>query len=204
MFCPQCGISQNDELRFCNKCGANLYAVRQVVLTRETNDKFDWNKTWLTEMFLSQSERKRREEEIEIQRGITPEIKRYQEIKAGVITACVGLGAMIFLYVLMQGVILSGNADAKDAEILSRIWVIGIVPLMIGIGLMINGLVVSKKLIETMQRNLQDKTSPSPGALGNSTRPFSLNSSDATEFVPPDFSVTEDSTKRLKNFDRKH
>ncbi len=203
MFCPQCGISQSEELKFCNKCGANLYAVRQVVLTRETNDKFDWNKTWLTEMFLSQSERKRREEEIEIQRGITPEVKRYREIKAGVITSCVGIGVMIVLYILMQGIILSGKADPDAAEILRRVWVAGVIPLMVGLGLIINGVLVSKKLIETMQRNLKEKALATPNALGRNTGPFSLNAGDSTEFVPPDFSVTEDSTKRLKTFEPK-
>src|SRR5687767_14102606 len=109
MFCPQCGANQSDELKFCNLCGANLHAVRLAVATRETEEKFDWSKTWVAEMFLSESERKRREQELEHQRGITPEIKRYQEIKAGVITSCVGLGASIFLFFLMQGIILSGQ-----------------------------------------------------------------------------------------------
>ncbi|MEP6925187.1 MAG: hypothetical protein ABI954_12030 [Pyrinomonadaceae bacterium] len=203
MFCPQCGINQSEELKFCNKCGANLYAVRQVVTTRETNDKFDWNKTWVTEMFLSQSERKRREEELEIQRGITPEVKRYKEIKAGVITSCVGIGAMIFLYVLMQGIILSGKVDANDAEILRRVWVAGVIPFMVGVGLMINGLLVSKKLIEIMRQDQRTKALMTSGALGNNTKPFSLESGDSTEFVPPDFSVTEEATKRLKNFEQK-
>jgi len=39
MFCPQCGIRQSEELKFCKSCGANLYAVRQVVTTRETGEK---------------------------------------------------------------------------------------------------------------------------------------------------------------------
>lgn len=203
MFCPQCGINQSEELKFCNKCGANLYAVRQVVGTREASDKFDWNKTWLTEMFLSQSERKRREEELEIQRGITPEVKRYQEIKAGVITSCVGIAAMIFLYIFMQGIILSGKVDASDAEVLRRIWVAGIVPFMVGIALMINGLWVSKKLIETMRHDLQARTFPAHAALNKNTATFSLNSVDSTEFVPPISSVTEDVTKQLKTFERK-
>ncbi len=54
MFCPQCGASQDEELKFCKLCGANLYAVRQVVGTRETGEKFDWSKTWVAEMFLSE------------------------------------------------------------------------------------------------------------------------------------------------------
>jgi predicted amidophosphoribosyltransferase len=65
MFCPQCGSNQSDELRFCKLCGANLAAVRQVVATRETGDKFDWSKTWVAEMFLSGEESVRRAAAIE-------------------------------------------------------------------------------------------------------------------------------------------
>ncbi|HWN08629.1 MAG TPA: hypothetical protein VNO50_05045 [Pyrinomonadaceae bacterium] len=68
-----------------------MSAVMQVVASREPEEKFDWSKTWVQEMFLSTDEKKRRKEEIERQRGITPEIKRYNEIKAGVIVSSVGI-----------------------------------------------------------------------------------------------------------------
>ncbi len=68
MFCPRCGSSQSEELKFCKACGANLYAVRQVVDTRETGEKFDWSKTWVAEMFLSGEEAERRKAELERQR----------------------------------------------------------------------------------------------------------------------------------------
>src|SRR6185295_7861122 len=148
MFCPQCGSNQSNEVKFCKVCGANLQAVRQVVATRETNEKFDWSKTWVAEMFLSEGERKRREEALEQQRGITPEIKRYNEIKAGVITSCVGISVMIVLYVLMQGIILGGKVPQDAAEIISRVWVAGVIPLLVGLGLLINGAFVSKKQAE--------------------------------------------------------
>ena len=69
MFCPQCGSTQAEDLKFCKVCGVNLYAVMQVVAAREPEEKFDWSKTWVQEMFLSAGEKKRRKEEIERQRG---------------------------------------------------------------------------------------------------------------------------------------
>src|SRR3979409_2024246 len=155
MFCPKCGSTQSDELKFCKLCGANLLAVRQVVDSRETGEGFDWGKTWVAEMFMSPGEVKRRKEELERQRGITPEIKRYNEIKAGVITGTVGIGIAIFLYVFMQGIILSGNVTPNSAEILSRLWIAGVLPLFVGIALIINGLWVSKKLVEVARRQSQ-------------------------------------------------
>jgi len=148
MFCPRCGSSQSEELKFCKSCGANLSAVRQVVATRETDEKFDWSKTWVAEMFLSGEEAERRKAELERQRGITPEVKRYNEIKAGVITASVGLALAIFLYVFMEGIILGAAIPSDTAEILSRLWIAGVIPLFVGIALIVNGLFVSKKLVE--------------------------------------------------------
>jgi hypothetical protein len=195
MFCPKCGSSQNDELKFCKLCGANLFAVRQVVDNREAVEKFDWTRTWVAEMFMSPGEIKRRKEEMERQRGITPEMKRYNEIKAGVITSCVGIGLAIFLYIFMQGVILNGNASS--AEVLSRLWIAGVLPLFVGIALIINGLFVSKKLVETAGKT------QTANNLQEGLNAQSLGPADTTEFIPSDFSVTEDTTKNLRNSGQK-
>lgn len=193
MFCPQCGSNQSEELKFCKLCGTNLQAVLQLIAVQETGEKFDWSKTWVAEMFLSAGERKRRDEELERQRGITPEVKRYNEIKAGVITSCVGIGVAIFLFVFMQGLIISGKGAPETEQILSRLWVAGVIPLFVGIALLINGLLVSKRLVGISR----------PGAptgatrLGQDTEPPALHSADTSEFIPAGFSVTEGTTKHL-------
>jgi len=199
MFCPKCGATQSDELKFCKSCGANLFAVRQVVDTRETAEGFDWSKTWVAEMFMSPQELKRRKEELERQRGITPEIKRYNEIKAGIITGTVGIGMAIFLYVFMQGIILSGNVTPNSAEILSRLWIAGVLPLFVGIALIINGVWVGKKLVEIARLNSLD----APNSLEENVNPQSLDPADAAAFVPPGFSVTEQTTKHLTSSGQK-
>lgn len=194
MFCPQCGSSQNNELKFCRICGANLQAVMQVLTKRETDDqdyKFDWSKTWVADMFLSEREVKRREEELELQLGITPEVKRYNEIKAGVITSFVGVGVMVFLFVLMQGIILSGEVKPGEAEILSRIWVAGIIPFLVGLALIINGLFISKKLLKINEQKLLRKTTDLTEATA-----LSLNPQTETNELAP-LSVTEHTTKHL-------
>jgi len=194
MFCPQCGSTQNDELKFCKSCGVNLDAVRQAAAMRDPSEKFDWSRTWVAEMFLSESERKRRKEQIERERGITPEMKRYTEIKAGVITSCAGVGVMIFLYVLMKGIILSGQNPPSDAAILSSIWVAGVIPFFVGVALIINGLFVSKRQVEIARQReqaaekvLSDGEMPELRPAG--TDEFSLSSS----------SVTEGTTQHLSN-----
>ncbi len=200
MFCPQCGSNQSDELKFCKLCGANLYAVRQAVATRETSENFDWSKAWETFLSgLSGEESVRRQAELERLRGITPEVKRYNEIKAGVITGCVGIGAAIFLNVIMRGIILAGNIPPGDEEILSRVWVAGVIPLFVGIALIINGLFVSKRLVEIARQGPQ----AGPNILGRDTEPHSLRPADTTEFIPSGFSVTEETTKHLRSSGQK-
>jgi len=199
MFCPRCGSSQSEDLKFCKVCGANLYAVRQVVDTRETHEKIDRNKPWFAEMALSDAESKRRKEELDHRRGITPEVRRYHEIKAGVITASIGLALAIFLSVFMNGLIMSGKVPSDTAEILSRIWIVGVIPLFVGMALLINGVFVSKRLAEITRRAAQTSSS----LPEKDTTPLELRSADTTEFVSPGFSVTEETTKHLSSHGRK-
>jgi hypothetical protein len=194
MFCPQCGTAQNDDLHFCKSCGVNLDAVRQSVAPRSPDDRFDWNRTWVGEMFMSHGERRRLHEQIERERGITPEMKRYTEIKAGVITSFVGVGVMIFLNALMQGIIASGHNAPGDGAILSRIWLAGVIPFLVGLALIVNGWFVSKKQVELARRG--------PGAGENVRKPDeeapALTPPDTNEFITPRFGVTEGTTKHLK------
>jgi hypothetical protein len=111
-----------------------------------------------------------------------------------VITTSVGVAVTIFLFVLMQGIIRSGEVAAGDVEILSRVWVAGLVPLMIGIGLIINGVFVSKRLL-----TIGKDTSPlRPETIAQGSEPPSLRSTGANEFASPRFGITEGTTKHLR------
>lgn len=195
MYCPRCGSTPGDDMKFCKSCGANLFAVRQVVGSREVERKFDWGNTWVAEMFMSSDEAARRRAEMERQQGITPEVKRYNEIKAGVITASAGIGVAILLFMLMQGIVLGGNVSEAAAEILSRLWVVGIIPVLVGLALIINGAFVSKKMVELARKNAE------LGRRAVEPEPQMLNPADTTEFIPSSFSVTEDTTKHLRSHD---
>ena len=194
MFCPRCGSSQDEELKFCKACGANLYAVRQVVDNRQTDDKINWNNTWVAEMFASSAEAVKRQKELERLKGITPEIKRYNEIKAGVITCSVGVALMIFLTIFMQGIIIGGKVQSDTAEILSRLWVAGVIPVFVGLALIFNGYFVSRRAIEAAKREGRETGALAGGTLDTPA----LKPANTTEFIPTRFSVTEDTTKHLK------
>src|SRR5260370_10238032 len=155
MFCPQCATNKSEEWKYCKSCGVTLDAVREVAAMRPAGEKFDWSRTWVAEMFLSESERKRRKEQIDRERGITPEMKRRTEIKAGVITSSVGVGLTIFLYVFMQGVILSGHPTPGDAAILSRLSFAAAIPFFVVVALIINCLLVSQRQVEVARRGAE-------------------------------------------------
>jgi hypothetical protein len=199
MLCPRCGSNQSDEVRFCTSCGGNLHALREALESRDAGKKFDWSDTWVAEMFMSGEAAKRLRFEKERQAGITPTMKRYNEIKAGVITSSVGVGIAIFLFVFMQGVL--GNVSPQTGEILSRLWIAGVIPFFVGVALMINGLVVSKRLAEIQEREMKR-----PDALESELDQRTLPPAEAGEFVPARFSVTEGTTRHLAGSEqeRKH
>lgn len=195
MFCPRCGSNQTDELNFCKACGANLQAVRQAVDARETDQKFDWSKTWVADMLTSGEEAVRRQEEINRRLGINPATRRYQEIKAGVITGSVGAAVSIFLAIFMEGIIRSGQVTTGAAEILSHVWVAGLIPLFLGLALIVNGYFVSRKIVELWSRNQQLDLAPDD----RDSQPHLLRAADTSEFVPARFSVTEGTTQHLES-----
>ena len=191
MICPRCSSNLSDDVKFCKNCGANLQAVREALANPDATRKFDWSNTWVAEMFMSPGAAELRKQEMERRLGITPQVKRYQEIKAGVITSCVGIGVAIFLFVFMQGVI--SKVDPSEAEILRRVWIAGVIPFFVGLALIFNGLVVSKRLVE-----LQERDSKRPGPLEGQVDPQrALGEGDPSQFVSPGFSVTEQTTRHL-------
>src|ERR1041384_5436727 len=194
MLCPRCTSNQGDDIKFCTACGANLQAVREVLDAPE-GKKFDWGNTWVADMFMSGQMAEVRKAEMERRLGITPEVKRYNEIKAGVIVSCVGIGVSIFLYFLMGAL---AHQEPRDAELLSRIWLAGVIPFMVGLALIINGLLVSKKMVQVIEREQERNMSLSEG-----TPARGLRAADTSEFIPTNFSVTEQTTRHLESTERK-
>ena len=196
MICPRCASNQGDDIKFCTSCGANLQAVREALQAPDAAGKFNWNNTWVADMFMSGQMAEVRKQEMERRLGITPEVKRYNEIKAGVIVSCVGIGVSIFLFFIMQAI--AAQSPPHDAQLLGSIWLAGVIPFMIGLALIINGTIVSRKMVQVMERE-QNKTKN----LEEGAAPRGLRSPDTNEFIPTNFSVTDQTTRHLENSERK-
>ena len=167
MFCPGCSLHVSDDLKFCRQCGANLHNVRDAMSSRSNGEKFDWSKTWWAEMIYSP-------EELERRRGITPEEKRLNEekkrlneIKGGVITGLIGVGVMISFYFFFGAVARQGDPNA--AEIVRNLWLLGIVPTLIGAGLLINGFFISRRLVELNEQLARAAMSASHAPIAQPT-----------------------------------
>ena len=94
----------------------------------------------------------------------------------------------------MQGIIIGGKVQSDTAEILSRIWVAGLIPIFVGLALIFNGYFVSRKMVEAAKR-----ASRETGELAGATLDTpALKQANTTEFIPSRFSVTEETTKHLK------
>lgn len=200
MICPRCASNQTDNVKFCTFCGANLEAVRDALAVKDDR-RFDWSETWVAEMFRSGEITQQRKREMERRLGITPEVKRYNEIKAGVIVSSVGVGLSIFLAVFMQGV--ASSLPPNEAEIVTRLWVAGFIPFFVGLALIINGVVVSRKQAELIERELkrvnnQETETPSL----NAANPRTLRPAETNEFIPTPFSVTDGTTRHLSKAER--
>jgi len=197
MICPRCASNQTDNVKFCTFCGANLEAVREALALKDTDKKSEWGENWWAEMFGEKAEE--RKLEMERRFGITPEVKRYDEIKAGVITSSIGIGLAIFLAIFMEGI--AKNVTPNEAEILTRIWVAGAIPFFIGLALIINGLIVSRRQAEIQEREMKriqglEINTPEINAAPS---PRTLRPAQTNEFIPTPFSVTDQTTRHLVN-----
>jgi len=70
---------------------------------------------------------------------------------------------------------------------------------MVGLALIFNGLVISKKMVEIQQRE-QNHEKP----LEEGTTPRGLRAADTSQFIPTGMSVTDQTTRHLQNSERKN
>jgi hypothetical protein len=193
MFCPGCGLQINDDLKFCRQCGANLHGVRDAISSRGASEKFDRSKPWWAEMIYPSEELRRLRNLTPEEKLLNEEKKRLNEIRGGVITSLVGVGVMIFFHFFFD--VVAKQESGVDAEIIRSLWMTGIIPFLVGVGLLINGFFVSRRLVQLKEKLLQ--TAPpapqAPAALpAKTTDQLVANAAPSTGA-----SVTEGTTAHL-------
>lgn len=188
MFCPQCGKEIREPYKFCKQCGANLNEVKKA-LHSGTGDSpkaqgpFDWNKVAYRQL----------KEELKRQNKKTPEEKRIDEIKAGVIVTSIGVATSLFLFFLLTAV---ASTEPDDAAILYVVRWVGVIPLLIGLGILFNGLVLGKRQVELI-REKEARFERQILFPETDITPMQRLAQPAESFNS-DFSVTETTTTKLR------
>ena len=203
IHCPECATQVTDDVRFCKNCGASLRGVTGPSQTREPDGRFDWSKTWVAEMLLTEDERTRRRTALELtgraEDLVAAEIKRandlQKEIKSGIITAFAGVALVIFLFIFM-GTVADVQDNEKAALILRRLWAVGVIPIMIGLGILVNAVFVSGRFAAVRRSLIEAALAPAaPEGRDAARATGGLRALEA----PPEAitSVTEHTTRHL-------
>lgn len=211
MFCPSCGSEERQATQFCRACGTDLRAVRVSI---ERPDSITASAVSAREEIGRAVADKIREsaDSRDLKRvaeAVLPKIekflesyeeKRLRRMRAGVITASVGLGVSI-LMLLMTSVV-----SGPDVEGFVGGLGLGAIAFFIGLGLIINALLftrprkrVEDNSSEARLQNLLDPGYMAPELRSSGEAPSSFRSQTTSNLSQAaGSSVTEHTTHHLK------
>jgi hypothetical protein len=140
MYCPTCGSEERQLSQYCRACGTDLRVVRRglerpdtitasAVSAREQISQMMAEK--IGEMEGSRELKQVAEDVLpQIAKFLeSPEEKRLRRVRAGVVTAAIGVGVALLIFLLSMG-----------SHDLIPFIALGVITFLIGLGLVINGL----------------------------------------------------------------
>ncbi len=170
MFCPQCGTESSAELHYCRSCGANLKVIGKAVSLSEAIARSDSVPSKLKEMVKNFKVEKVTDEVSRAMERMNKEIarsaddprprkprwleakkktaaeRRERYLTRGTIKLFWGGGLSIFLYFLASALVLKLPPDViaripfEINPIVHVLWVLGLIPMLSGVGHIIAGL----------------------------------------------------------------
>ena len=195
MFCPSCGLEERNANQYCRACGTDLRLVR---FSLEKPDNITQSAVSARDEIGRAFAQRIRETQDAIEMKIvaedvlpkiekfleSPEEKRLRRIRSGVVTASVGLGAVI-------GFSLAAIFADKGVFVMAGA---GMIAFFIGLGIIINGM-----LLTIPKKSLSDKSNDAA-----SQRQLDVANPNTNELILPEgnreifSSVTEHTTHQLK------
>ncbi|HSS22315.1 MAG TPA: zinc ribbon domain-containing protein [Pyrinomonadaceae bacterium] len=172
MYCPQCGTESSSGLQYCRSCGANLKVIGKAVTLSEAIARSDrgplpkikemmknLNVDHVSEDISRALDQMNKEIVLSSEeqpptkpwwlgKRKTAEQRREKHYTTGAISFFGGLGFATFLYFLSQALVLKlppnfiAQVPFEIDPVLRVIWLIGLLPVMSGIGHLIAGLLV--------------------------------------------------------------
>ncbi|MCI0390409.1 MAG: hypothetical protein MOB07_16785 [Acidobacteria bacterium] len=145
MFCPTCGSEQRGQ--YCRSCGKDLRPVHaalenpDAIMTPALSARDEIGRAFADKIREMKSAKELSKVVEDVLPQIaefleTPEEKRLRRLRAGVITAAIGLGAALAFAFL--GIIIMNNTD-DDYLVLFFMAGLGLTTFLIGLGIMFNG-----------------------------------------------------------------
>ena len=193
MFCPSCGLQENQSNQFCRACGTDLRSVRfalekpdnitaSAVSAREEIGRAIAAKIRETK---STGELKKVAEQVlpQIEKFLeSPEQRRLRRLRAGVVVSSIGRGTTLMFLLLMS--------NGSDSLIMVGA---GLITFFIGLGIIINGLLFT----------LPPKSVANNSPDARSQRELDVVKAQTGDLVLPESndifsSVTEHTTQHLK------
>ena len=206
MYCPTCGSEERQPSQYCRACGTDLRGVRRGlerpdVITASAVSAREQVSQAMAEKIRQMEgadDLKRVAEDVlpQIEKFLeSPEEKRLRRVRAGVVTAAIGLGATLLIFLI--------SIEAHD---LIPFISLGLITFFIGLGLVINGLVftIPRKKIDDRSDEAQAQKELEAGMQGaapvNQLSPFAQSTSDLPDSnrIVSQPSVTEHTTHQLK------
>ena len=202
MFCPNCGVKEDQLIQFCRACGTDLRAVRDHLaqpdlttasianareeIARAAAAKIKEGQWWQVGAIVPEVEKLfESPEERRLRLFRADEERRLRRVRAGVITSSVGLGMSIFFFMM-------GLAEPDALMLLGP----SLLVLMVGLAVVINGLRFTVPKNSSQARVpggwQQDALEDSPGAETKGDLAAARPS-----FLPP--FVTEQTTRNLSS-----
>lgn len=201
MYCPSCGAEERQPSQFCRACGTDMRMVRTALQKPDAitdsaiaarNEIGRAIATKIQELKNTKDLKKVVEEVLpEVEKFLeSPEARRLRRLRAGVITAAVGLGVMITL-------MLSPGIGKLIVPLMFIGWPAGLIIFLIGIGIIINGLLFSMPSMQvpdyTQAALTQNRLDQLVGPVKNTGN---LEVS-PQQYLDPPPSVTENTTRQL-------
>ncbi len=191
MFCPNCGLEENNTNQFCRTCGADLRSVRVALETPDTITASAVSaRDEIGRAFAAKIRETRSAEELqEVVEDVLPEIekflespheKRLRRMRTGTIVSSAGIGVVLmFLLIASNG--------AQSLVMIGA----GLVAFFIGLGIITNG------LFFTVPKNFIEEKNPDSDKQRKLDA--NLNDSELPDFEQNFVSVTENTTRQLSD-----
>jgi hypothetical protein len=140
MYCPTCGSEERQISQYCRACGTDLRVVRRglerpdTITASAVSAREQISQAMAEKIREMEGSRELKQVAEDVLPQITkflesPEEKRLRRVRAGVVTAAIGLGAALLIFLLSLG-----------SHDLIPFIALGVITFLIGIGLVINGL----------------------------------------------------------------